>query len=190
MKVARALIVMVLLTVSIAADIDRGSRAESMGSGEFSPTDPPRPAPEIAVTTRDGTVLRLSDLKGRPVLLNLWATWCAPCVREMPSLERLAVERGATLSVLAISEDRRGEEAVGPFLDRHGLEKLPIYLDTKSDVSHAFSVDAIPSTILIDRNGREVGRFLGPAEWDGPAARRLIDRLLKPELPGQQSAER
>jgi hypothetical protein len=108
----------------------------------------------------------------------------------MPSLERLAVERGATLSVMAISEDRRGEEAVGPFLERHALEKLPIYLDSKSDVSHAFSVDAIPSTILIDRSGREVGRFVGPAEWDGPAARRLIDRLLKPELPGQQSAER
>jgi thiol-disulfide isomerase/thioredoxin len=190
MKVVRALILMLLLAFSIAADVDSGSRAEGMGSGEFSPTNPPRPAPEIAVTARDGTELRLSDLKGRPVLLNLWATWCAPCVREMPSLERLAAERGATLAVLAVSEDRRAEEAVGPFLERHSLKRLPIYLDAKSNVSHAFGVDAIPSTILIDRNGREVGRFLGPAEWDGPAARRLIDRLLKPELPDQQSAQR
>ena len=190
MKVGRALIVLLLLTFPITADVASDGRAEGMGMGEFSPTDPPRPAPAIMVTARDGTVLRLSDLKGKPVLINLWATWCAPCVREMPSLERLAVERGATLNVLAISEDRRGEEIVGPFIERHRFMRLPIYLDSKSDVSHAFGVDALPSTILIDRDGREVGRFVGPAEWDGPAARRLIDRLLKPEVPGQQSAQR
>jgi thiol-disulfide isomerase/thioredoxin len=190
MKVARAFIVVLLLTFPVAADVASDSRAEGMGLGEFSPTDPPRPAPAITVTARDGTPLHLADLKGKPVLINLWATWCVPCVREMPSLERLAVERGATLDVLAISEDRRGEEVVGPFVERHGFARLRIYLDSKSDVSHAFEVDAIPSTIMIDRDGREVGRLVGPAEWDGPAARRLIDRLLKPEVPGQQSAQR
>src|SRR5579864_1046147 len=111
MKVARAFIVLLLLAVSVAADVDSDSRAaEGMGPGEFSPTSPPVPAPALAVTTRDGAVLYLADLKGKPVVLNLWATWCAPCVREMPSLERLAVERAGTLRVLAVSEDRRGAD--------------------------------------------------------------------------------
>jgi thiol-disulfide isomerase/thioredoxin len=189
MKVARAFIVLLLLAVSIAADVESDSQAaEGMGPGEFSPTNPPVPAPALAVTTRDGTVVHLGDLKGKPVLLNLWATWCAPCVREMPSLERLAVERGETLRVLAVSEDRRGADVVEPFIERHELKRLPIFLDVKSDATHVFAVDAIPTTILIDREGREVGRFRGPAEWDGPAARRLIDKLLKPDLPDQQSA--
>jgi thiol-disulfide isomerase/thioredoxin len=190
MKVARALTVLLLLAISVAADVDGDTRAaEGLGAGEFSRTDPPVLAPELAVTARDGTVVHLADLKGKPVLINLWATWCAPCVREMPSLERLAVERAGTLRVLAISEDRRGEDVVGPFLEKNDLKRLPIFLDGKSDASHAFGVDAIPTTILIDRRGREVGRFLGPAEWDGSAARRLIDRLLKPDSPDQQSAK-
>jgi len=191
MKIAHALILMMLLSLPLAADVEADSAAaSSMGEGEFSPTDPPLPAPEVAVTARDGRTVRLAELRGRPVLINLWATWCAPCVREMPSLERLAAERGQSLTVMAISEDRRGEQAVAPFVDRHGLAELPIFLDSKSDVAHAFGVDALPTTILIDSRGREVGRYLGPAAWDGAAARRLIDRLLAPLPPGQKSAQR
>ena len=191
MKIARVTIVLLLLAFSAAADVDGATlAAESMGPGEFSPTDPPVPAPELAMLGRDGAVLHLTQLRGKPLVLNLWATWCAPCVREMPSLQRLTVERAGTLAVLAVSEDRRGEAVVGPFIDTHELARLAIYLDTKSDATHVFRVDAIPTTILIDRDGREVGRFLGPAEWDGPAARRLIDKVLKPDLPGQQSARR
>lgn len=189
MRVARLVIVLLLLAVSVAADVDSGSlAAESMGPGEFSLTTPPVPAPELAMTARDGTVAHLADFKGKPVLLNLWATWCAPCVREMPSLERLVDERRGTVHVLALSEDRRGADVVEPFLERHEIKRLPIFLDVKSDASHVFGVDAIPTTILIDRQGREMGRFVGPAEWDGPAARRFIDKLLKPDLPDQQSA--
>jgi thiol-disulfide isomerase/thioredoxin len=193
MKVLRAVIpLLLLLLVVFLVSTDVATRAPvgaDLGSGEFSPTNPPLPAPaDIAVTTRDGRSMRLAELKGQPLLVNFWATWCAPCVREMPSLERLAAERGSSLAVLAISVDRRGEAVVGPFIERQAISKLPIYLDSKSELAHAFGVEGIPTTILIDREGREVGRYLGPADWNGAAAHRLLDRLL--EKGEQRSAQR
>jgi len=190
MKVARSLILLTILCLPMLSD----AGAIAAGDRElpqFSPTNPPSPAPDVAVTTRTGETLRLADLRGRPVLINLWATWCVPCVAEMPALEALAVARAGTpLFVMAVSVDRRGENAVAPFLAQHGLEKLSIYLDPKSDVAHAFGVDAIPTTILIDREGREVGRLLGAVRWDGAAAGRLIDRLLAPSMPDTISTRR
>jgi len=190
MKVVRSLILLTVLCLPVFSDggaIASGDR----NVPQFSPTVPPSPAPDIAVTTRAGERLRLADLRGRPVLLNIWATWCAPCVAEMPALENLAAERAGTpLAIMAVSVDRRGESAVAPFLAQHGLEKLPIYLDPKGDVAHAFGIDAIPATILIDREGREVGRLLGAVQWDGGAARELIDRLLQPRMPDTISTQR
>jgi thiol-disulfide isomerase/thioredoxin len=190
MKVVRSLILLTILCLPMLSDggaIAAGDR----DIPQFSPTVPPSPAPDVSVTTRSGETVRLSDLRGRPVLLNLWATWCVPCVAEMPALEALAAERAGTpLAIMAVSVDRRGESAVAPFLAQHGLEKLPIYLDPKSDVAHAFGVDAIPTTILIDREGREVGRLFGAVPWDGAAARALIDRVLAPPMPDTISTQR
>jgi len=189
MKILRAIIPLLVLCLPGLADVATSASSEP-GMPQFSPQNPPRPAPDFQVTTRDGKPIHLADLKGRPVLINLWATWCGPCIAEMPSLDRLAAERAGTpLAVMAISEDRKGEAAVGPFVDSHDVGKLPIFLDPKSEVAHAFGIEAIPTTILIDRQGREVGRLLGPAAWDGPAARRLIDRLLSPKPPESWSAE-
>jgi len=189
MKIGRAIIPLLVLCLPGLADVAVSASPEP-GMPQFSPQNPPRPAPDIQVTTRDGRPVSLADFKGRPVLINLWATWCAPCVAEMPSLDRLAAERAGTpLALMAISEDRRGETAVAPFVDGHDIGKLPIFLDPKSAVTHAFGVEAIPTTILIDRQGREVGRLTGPAAWDGPAARRLIDRLLSPKPPESWSAQ-
>ena len=189
MKILRAIIPLLVLCLPGLADVATSASSEP-GMPQFSPQNPPRPAPDFQVATRDGKPIHLADLKGRPVLINLWATWCGPCIAEMPSLDRLAAERAGTpLAVMAVSEDRKGEAAVGPFVDSHDVGKLPIFLDPKSEVAHAFGIEAIPTTILIDRQGREVGRLLGPAAWDGPAARRLIDRLLSPKPPESWSAE-
>lgn len=190
MKVGRAVILLLILCLPGLSDVaaDAGSVP---GLPEFSPVDPPRPAPDITVATRDGKALKLSDVRGRPVLINLWATWCVPCVAEMPALERLAAARaGSPLAILAISEDRKGESVVAPFIERHRLVALPIYLDPKGSVSHAFRVEAIPTTILIDRQGREVGRLMGPADWDGTAAKKLIDDLLAPDRAPLRTAGR
>ena len=179
-KVARALILLSVLCLPGLSDVAADAAAVP-GLPQFSPVDPPRPAPDITVTGRDGKAIRLSELRGRPVLINLWATWCVPCVAEMPSLERLAAERaGGPLAIMAISEDRKGEALVAAFVERLNLASLRIYLDNKGAATRAFGVDAIPTTILIDRQGREVGRLLGAVAWDGPAARKLIDRLVDP----------
>ena len=125
-----------------------------------------------------GKTATLADFRGHVVLVNLWATWCAPCVKEMPSLERLQAKLG-DLKVLAISEDRQAATVVAPFIEKHGIEGLAIYLDPKNDVDHALAVGGLPTSFLIDRDGRILGELEGAAEWDSPAMVSLIEGYLK-----------
>ncbi len=145
----------------------------------FTLLDPPVPAPLEAFTDLAGNRVRLAELKGRVVLLNFWATWCAPCVREMPSLDRLQAALGdRALSVVAVSIDRGGAEAIRPFAKRLGLAHLGLYHDPKGALFRAFGVTGLPASFLIDRNGAILGAYAGPAEWDGPEARALIEYYL------------
>ncbi|MCH8002303.1 MAG: TlpA family protein disulfide reductase [Proteobacteria bacterium] len=145
----------------------------------FTLFDPPVPAPPEAFAALDGAPVRLADFKGRVVVLNFWATWCAPCVREMPSLDRLQAaleDRG--LAVLAVSIDRGGAKVIRPFAKRLGLERLGLYHDPKGALFKAFGVTGLPTTFLIDRRGQIVGAYPGAAEWDEPEARALIEHYL------------
>ncbi len=142
-------------------------------------TVPPRPVGEIAFTDAGGAPLTLADKRGKVVVLNLWATWCPPCVREMPSLDRLqAALGGADFEVVALSVDRSGAAVVLPFLEKLGIGALDIYLDTSSRVLRTLAINGLPTTVLIDRDGREVGRVIGPAEWDSDEAIALIRHYL------------
>ena len=137
------------------------------------------PAVEFSVPTPDGPTLGLGDLRGKVVLLNFWATWCEPCLEEMPAMERLARtyrERG--LAVLAVSVDREGASVVRPFLKRHALTFL-VGLDPKQAVARLYRIWALPSTVLLDRNGVPLFSAQGAREWDGPASHALFDSLLK-----------
>ncbi len=149
----------------------------------FTLLDPPVPTPLEAFTDLAGNRVRLADLKGRVVLLNFWATWCAPCVREMPSLDRLQAalgERG--LSVVAVSIDRKGAQVIRPFAKRLGLAHLKLFHDPKGALFRAFGVTGLPASFVIDRQGGIAGAYAGPAEWDGPEARALIEYYLgRPE---------
>jgi thiol-disulfide isomerase/thioredoxin len=147
--------------------------------GQFSPLDPPRPAPEASFAARDGTTLRLADFRGRWLLVNLWATWCAPCLREMPSLDRLQKRLGERLTVLAISQDRGGKEAVEPFLAKLHLEALATYLDPKGAVGRALGIEGLPTSFLIDAEGLIRGRLEGAAAWDSPEMLRRLERYLE-----------
>ena len=190
MRFGGAVILVLGLCLPGAADV-AANGAASPGLPQFIPTTPPRPVPEVTVETRTGEKVRLPDLKGRPLLINFWATWCGPCISEMPALDALAAERAGTpLMIMAVSEDRKGEAVVGPFLKKLQLTHLPIYLDPETKALGAFRSDALPTTVLIDRNGREIGRLMGAASWDSAAARHLIDRLLSPNPPDTWSAAR
>ena len=144
-------------------------------------TRPPRsePAAAFSVPTPDGSVVTLAGLRGKVVLLNFWATWCEPCLEEMPAMERLArTYQERDLVVLALSVDREGASVVGPFLKRHGLTFL-VGLDPQQAVAHLYRVWALPSTFVLDRTGARLFLAQGARDWDGPAARAFFDALLK-----------
>jgi thiol-disulfide isomerase/thioredoxin len=145
--------------------------------GEFNALAEPRPAPDISFAAPSGAMQSLAALRGRVVLVNFWATWCAPCIREMPSLVRLQ-EKFADLAVLAVSEDVRGAELVEPFVAKYRLTGLAIFLDPKNASRRAFNFGGLPTSFLIGRDGRIVGDVEGAAEWDAPAMLKLIGGYL------------
>lgn len=146
--------------------------------GQFVPSPQPTPAPTISLTEPSGSTVDLSDFKGKLVLLNFWATWCEPCLREMPSIERLQSRLGDRIAVLAVSQDRGGAKTVEPFIQKLGLKSVKIYIDPKSAVGHALGVKGLPTSLLIDRDGKVLGRVEGAAEWDSPKIMAVIDRFL------------
>ena len=142
-------------------------------------TGEPKPLPPLAFQTMDGQETSLEAFKGKVVVLNLWATWCVPCREEMPALDRLQARfADRPVVVLALSVDRAGPERVRKFLDEIGVRHLHVYRDPKAAATRALRVPGLPATILIDKQGQEVGRVLGIAEWDGPAAVAVVERLL------------
>ena len=179
-----ALFALILAAVQVGAQTPAaaGQAPPLLGAfgDNFTLLDPPVPAPLETFAALDGTPVRLADFKGRVVLVNFWATWCPPCIREMPSLDRLqAALKDRDLAVLAVSIDRGGAKVIVPFAERLGLEHLGIYHDAKGALFQAFGVTGLPTSFLIDRRGRIVGAYPGPAEWDGPEARVLIEHYLR-----------
>jgi thiol-disulfide isomerase/thioredoxin len=144
----------------------------------FAPTEP-KPAPELSFLDGQGNALSLEDFRGQVVVLNLWATWCAPCRREMPGLDRLQAMLGEDgLAVVPLSLDRGEVGQIETFYEEVGLPTLGIYHDPKAAAGRAFGASGLPTTIVIDREGREIGRLLGPAEWDSEEAVTLIRAVL------------
>ncbi|MFQ5533545.1 MAG: TlpA family protein disulfide reductase [Sphingomonadales bacterium] len=145
----------------------------------FNLNDTWKPVPEITFTDRDGRELALGAFRGKVVLLNVWATWCGPCRREMPALDRLqALLGGANFQVLAIASDRGGHDPAAKFLDQVGAENLDLYVDQPGKAARDLGVFGMPATILIDREGREIGRLVGPAEWDSDDAVSFLRHVI------------
>jgi thiol-disulfide isomerase/thioredoxin len=140
----------------------------------------PEPLPDVTFVDATGKERSLKDWRGRVVLLNLWATWCLPCRKEMPALERLQTEMGsAAFEVVPVSADRTGTEGAKKFFDSINVGKLGIYADSSTRITSTLKALGLPATLLLDREGREIGRLLGPAEWDSPEAKALIEAALK-----------
>jgi thiol-disulfide isomerase/thioredoxin len=130
-------------------------------------------APTAAFTAPDGKSVTLADFSGTPVLLNLWATWCAPCIKEMPTLDALAADTQGKLTVLTVSQDLGGATKVAPFFAAHDFAHLQPYLDPKLALSTALQAN-LPTTVLYDSTGHEVARVMGGFDWTSDAARKLI----------------
>lgn len=135
--------------------------------------------PAVALTDPDGKALNTGALAGTPVLLNLWATWCGPCVEEMPLLDDLAGEYGDRLRVIVASQDLQGAEKVVPFFEKTKLAHLEPWLDRETALSTALGGEGVlPTTVLYDATGQEVARIVGAYDWASPEARALIDEAV------------
>lgn len=129
--------------------------------------------PTVAFTAPDGKPVTLASFKGKPLLLNMWATWCAPCVAEMPTLDAAAKSLAGKVQVIAVSQDMQGADKVTPFFAEKKFTTLQPYLDPKLGLSLAYQAN-LPTTILYDSTGKEVWRMTGGYEWNTPAAATLI----------------
>lgn len=139
----------------------------------------PEAVPAFSFVDATGKERKLEEWQGKVVLLNLWATWCVPCRKEMPGLDRLQKELGSDkFEVLAIGADRAGLDGGKRFFDQIKVEKLGLYMDPSVRVTSTLKAIGLPATLLIDRNGREIGRLVGPAEWDSAEAKALIRAAL------------
>lgn len=174
----------------IGADSSTYTRADTVSAAntapprtgwmeKFEPATAPAALPASVFTEEDGAKRVLADFGGQIVLLNFWATWCGPCVREMPSLERLHQKLGSTdFTVIALSEDRKGWDKITPFRKQLGLTALPLFHDVGSKMMFGAKVRGLPTTILVGRDGKELGRLTGHAEWDSDEAVALMRHYI------------
>ncbi|MER9605007.1 TlpA disulfide reductase family protein [Mesorhizobium sp. M0243] len=175
--------------VGCAAKSDRAKKIAASATGEVAallPADPPQSLKSLAFNGPDGKPMTLADHAGKTVLLNLWATWCAPCRAEMPALDALEKEKGSdSFEVVAVNVDAGDDVKPKKFLSDTGVETLDYYRDSTmalfNDLKKRGLALGLPVTMLIDGEGCLIAHMNGPAEWSGPDARRLIETALKPE---------
>lgn len=181
------MILLAPVTVLLLAGCDRQKAADGQAAPPQANIAAPKAAAAFAVdrmragkpvsgavfTAPDDAEVTLAAFRGKPLLLNLWATWCGPCITEMPSLDRLAAERAGKLTVLAVAQDIQGAEVVDPWFSRAGLTQLQPYLDPGNALLADYN-SPLPVTILFDAQGREVWRVTGALDWQGDVARQLL----------------
>ena len=150
---------------------------------------PARPLPALRFTDAGGAAKSVGDFRGQGVVMNFWATWCGPCVEEMPSLDRLATAlQGDGITVLPLSSDRGGAAQVKGFYAAHGVRNLAIWLDPQGVAGRQLGLRGLPTTIILDRQGQEVARLEGAAAWDAPEKLAAIRRLAGPQEGAAQPA--
>jgi thiol-disulfide isomerase/thioredoxin len=137
--------------------------------------------PAVGLVDPQGKALNTGALSGKPVLLNLWATWCAPCVEEMPTLDGLAGAYGDKLRVLTASQDLQGAEKVVPFFEKAKFAHLEPWLDRENALSSALGGEGVlPTTVLYDASGQEMARVVGGFDWESAEAKALVDEAISP----------
>jgi peroxiredoxin len=138
-----------------------------------------KPAPDFSLPGLDGKKINLSDYRGKVVLVNIWATWCLPCVEEMPSMQKLYNEfKGNDFEILAVSIDAQGLKVVAPFMKKHKLT-FPALLDPKGTVKTAYGITGIPESFIIDKEGNLFKKIIGPLDWATPAVFQFIRDLIQ-----------
>ena len=183
MKHVRTLILYIALGLGANGAVADTAALESLRDGDmkklsFSAT--PEAAPDVAFETVDGRTATLAEYEGRHVVLNFWATWCAPCRHEMPTLSALqAALGGDDFAVVTIATGRNPPPAMKKFFDDIGVDNLPLHRDPKSALARSMGVFGLPITVLLDPQGREIARLQGDADWNSDSARAIIAAWIR-----------
>jgi thiol-disulfide isomerase/thioredoxin len=180
MVVVSLVVVIYLMASRLPAIPESNKTGSGSVAGPIGLLEKPQVLPEFKFIDADNRSLSLEDFRGKVLLLNIWATWCPPCRQEMPSLDRLQARLGGKdFMVLPLSTDLNGLVSVTRFYKSAGIQSLGIYLDPTDDVSTALRVPGLPTTFLIDREGRTLGVRVGPAEWDSEQSEAMIRQQLQ-----------
>ncbi|HZE61171.1 MAG TPA: TlpA disulfide reductase family protein [Burkholderiales bacterium] len=175
MNLRLALAVVAVALVAVAAGVYVSYLKKSLGPFERPAT--PKAVPELRFIDDAGRARSLADFRGKVVLLNVWATWCEPCREEMPALDRLQARLGGErFQVIALSVDQQGAPIAHKFYSQVGIKALPLYIDPTAKAAFVLDAPGLPATLLVDRNGREIGRHLGAVKWDAPE---MVERLRR-----------
>jgi thiol-disulfide isomerase/thioredoxin len=180
MMIRRRMVLAAAAGTLAAAALPRKPLAETLAplTEGLQPVFPPTEPPDGVFVAEDGSSHRLSEFKGRGMVVNMWATWCAPCVAEMPSLEALSKALAPhDIAVLPLSSDRGGADAVRTWFQAHDITGLPVLLDPKGAMARALDARGIPTTVIINTAGLVVARLEGAADWAAPEAQVLIRKL-------------
>jgi thiol-disulfide isomerase/thioredoxin len=180
---SRSLTLIVLGFAVLAAGCDRQSSdkaqpqaaaSTAQAEGTLDRSHKGSALPEVTVTDPSGKELKMASLKGKPTLINLWATWCAPCIAELPTLNRISNRADMNLQVVTISQDLGDAAKVQTFLDQKGFAQLPAWIDAKGDLAMHYGAQTLPVTIYYDAQGKELWRYTGGKEWDSAGAAALL----------------
>lgn len=168
---------MALILAGLAIALAQGAGAVAL-PGNFIGSAKPKPLPNVSFVDGSGQKGNLSELRGKYILLNVWATWCVPCRKEMPTLDRLqAALGGPDFLVAPLSIDRLGPATVRKFFAEIKVKNLAIRVDSSGAALRSLDIIGLPTTILIDPKGRELGRVIGPADWDQPSMIAALERI-------------
>jgi len=176
------LVICAMLVLTACGKAEQPQANETVAAAEAGPvkgldrSHKGKPAPDVTFNDPDGGEISLADFSGVPILVNLWATWCAPCVKELPTLDRLTElhEHEGTLGVITISQDTAPQASVVAFLNKLKLTRISGFHDPKMGLSAALGAEVLPTSILYDAQGREVWRYVGDLDWTSAEATRLL----------------
>lgn len=178
-----AVVVAALAAGAVLRGLLDGPGSAAIGQKRFVLHAQPKQTPPVSFVDSNGAPMQLDHLRGKVLLLNIWATWCAPCREEMPSLDRLQAKLGGPdfeVVALSIDNDAKGLAQVKAFYSQVGIRHLRIFQDPTASAGFNLGTAGVPTTLLIDRQGRELGRLTGAAEWDSEDAIKLVRRTISP----------